>query len=222
MKKLEKILCYSFKDINILKLALTHRSIGNKNNERLEFLGDSILELVISEELFIKFPDINEGDLSRLRANLVCAKMLAKIAKKIDLSNFLILGKGELRSAGFRKESILSDTMEAIIGAIFIDSNYTNVKKVLLHIYKDIFLQADKEEISKDFKTQLQELLQKKKSNLPIYKLLKISGKDHDSDFYVECILTNEKLCSQGVAKSIKDAEQICAKLILKKIKDEF
>ena len=222
MKKLENYLHYNFKNINLLKTALTHRSVGNNNNERLEFLGDSFLGLVISEELFKNFSMIDEGHLSRLRANLVCGKTLVEIAKKINLSDFLILGKGELKSAGFRKESILEDTIEAIIAAIFMDSGYKAAQKVVLFLYSDILLKIDEKEIHKDFKTQLQELLQKKGSNLPFYKLLKTTGKDHNAVFYVECRLQSENISAQGNAKSIKIAEQICAKLLLQKLKNEF
>ena len=129
MIKLQKSLTYKFNDVALLKLALTHRSVSNNNNERLEFLGDSVLGAIISRELFHRFPKIDEGQLSRLRSHLVRGQTLAKLAKTIDLSDFLILGQGELKSGGFRRESIQADTLEAIIGAIFIDSDLS-----LIHI----------------------------------------------------------------------------------------
>lgn len=222
MKKLQQYCKYTFSDSNLLKTALTHRSFGNNNNERLEFLGDSFLNIVISEELFKKFPNINEGDLSRLRANLICGKTLVQIARKINLSDFLILGRGELKSAGFRKESILEDAVEAIVGAIFLDSDYKRTKEVVLFLYEDILSNIDETSINKDFKTQLQEFLQKYKLDLPVYTLLKITGKDHNAVFYVQCELKNKDITTKASAKSIKEAEQRSAELLLKKIKNEF
>jgi ribonuclease-3 len=219
MDKLQKSIDYKFNDVALLKLALTHRSVSNNNNERLEFLGDSVLGAIISRELFQRFPKIDEGQLSRLRSHLVRGQTLAKLAKTIDLSDFLILGQGELKSGGFRRESIQADTLEAIIGAIFIDSDYATTNQVVLSLYKDLLDEANPEDSLKDFKTQLQEFLQKKGSILPSYELLKTTGQDHNAVFYVSCTLGEEGLSVEKNAKNIKRAEQACAESLLERLK---
>ncbi len=168
MDKLQKNISYQFKNIGLLKQALTHRSVGKNNNERLEFLGDSILGCIISGELYQRFPSINEGQLSRLRSHLVKGQTLAKIAKAINLSETLVLGQGELKSGGFRRESIQADAFEAVLGAIFLDSDYLTVKRVVLKLYKDLLNDTSPEDSLKDYKTKLQELLQKKGLSLPV------------------------------------------------------
>ena len=162
MEKLQKNIFYQFNDIDLLKQALTHRSVSKKNNERLEFLGDSILGCVMSQELYHRFPLIDEGQLSRLRSHLVRGQTLAKLAKTIKLSETLVVGQGELKSGGFRRESIQSDAFEAILGAIFLDSDYTTVSGIILKLYDELLNESGPEDSLKDFKTQLQELLQKK------------------------------------------------------------
>jgi len=219
MDKLQKSIDYKFNDVALLKLALTHRSVSNNNNERLEFLGDSVLGAIISRELFQRFPKIDEGQLSRLRSHLVRGQTLAKLAKTIDLSDFLILGQGELKSGGFRRESIQADTLEAIIGAIFIDSDYATTNQVVLSLYIDLLDEANPEDSLKDFKTQLQEFLQKKGSILPSYELLKTTGQDHNAVFYVSCTLGEEGLSVEKNAKNIKRAEQACAESLLERLK---
>jgi len=219
MIKLQKRLAYEFNDVALLKRALTHRSISYNNNERLEFLGDSVLGSIISRELFQRFPRIDEGQLSRLRSHLVRGQTLAKLAKTIDLSDFMILGQGELKSGGFRRESIQADTLEAIIGAIFIDSDYLATNKVVLRLYKNLLEETNPADSLKDFKTQLQEFLQKKGSLLPNYELIKTTGQDHNAIFYVRCTLGEENLCIEKNAKSIKRAEQACAELLLGNLK---
>lgn len=219
MIKLQKGLAYEFNDVALLKRALTHRSVSNNNNERLEFLGDSVLGSIISRELFQRFPRIDEGQLSRLRSHLVRGQTLAKLAKTIDLSDFMILGQGELKSGGFRRESIQADTLEAIIGAIFIDSDYLATNKVVLRLYKNLLEETNPADSLKDFKTQLQEFLQKKGSLLPNYELIKTTGQDHNAIFYVRCTLGEENLCIEKNAKSIKRAEQACAELLLGNLK---
>jgi len=219
MIKLQKRLAYEFNDVALLKRALTHRSISYNNNERLEFLGDSVLGSIISRELFQRFPRIDEGQLSRLRSHLVRGQTLAKLAKTIDLSDFMILGQGELKSGGFRRESIQADTLEAIIGAIFIDSDYLATNKVVLRLYKNLLDETSPADSLKDFKTQLQEFLQKRGLLLPNYELIKTTGQDHNAIFYVRCTLGEENLCVEKNAKSIKRAEQACAELLLGNLK---
>ncbi|MGE4569796.1 MAG: ribonuclease III [Gammaproteobacteria bacterium] len=218
MIKLQKSLDYEFNDVTLLKRALTHRSVSNNNNERLEFLGDSVLGSIISRELFQRFPKIDEGQLSRLRSHLVRGETLAKLAKTIDLSDFLILGQGELKSGGFRRDSIQADTLEAIIGAIFIDSDYLITNRIVLKLYKALLDESNPEDSLKDFKTKLQEFLQKKGFILPNYELLKTTGQDHNAVFYVRCTLGEDNLCVEKYAKSIKRAEQACAESLLEKL----
>jgi|TARA_B100001079_G_scaffold22629_1_gene17514 ribonuclease-3 len=218
MERLQKNIDYSFNNIDLLKQALTHRSVGKQNNERLEFLGDSVLGSIISRELYQRFPSIDEGQLSRLRSHMVRGQTLAKLAKQINLSEQLILGQGELKSGGFRRESIQADAFEAVLGAIFLDSDYLTVNKVILKLYKELLDEANPDDSHKDFKTQLQEALQKRGSDLPQYDLIKTSGKDHNAVFYVRCSLTNENIKVEKSSKSIKRAEQACAEVILEKL----
>ena len=219
MKKLQKNISYQFSDIELLNKALTHRSVSKQNNERLEFLGDSVLGSIISEELYSRHSNIDEGQLSRLRSHLVRGNTLANLAKKLNISENLRLGQGELKSGGFRRESILADTFEAILGAIFLDSDYLTVKKVVLNLFSDLLNEARSEDSLKDFKTQLQELLQKKGYDLPKYELLQTKGKDHNAVFYVSCHVEVLKIKVEKNAKSIKRAEQACAQSILEEIK---
>jgi len=218
MERLQNNIDYSFNNIDLLRQALTHRSVGKQNNERLEFLGDSVLGSIISRELYQRFPSIDEGQLSRLRSHMVRGQTLAKLAKQINLSEQLILGQGELKSGGFRRESIQADAFEAVLGAIFLDSDYFTVNKVILKLYKELLDEANPDDSHKDFKTQLQEALQKRGSDLPQYDLIKTSGKDHNAVFYVRCSLTNENIKVEKSSKSIKRAEQACAEVILEKL----
>ena len=215
MEKLQKNIDYHFSDAALLKQALTHRSVNNNNNERLEFLGDSILGCVISHELYLRFPLVDEGQLSRLRSSLVRGQTLAKLAKTLNLSENLVLGQGELKSGGFRRESIQADAFEAILGAIFLDSDYLTVSAVILKLYDGLLNEASPDDSLKDFKTQLQELLQKKGRSLPMYELIKTKGQDHNAVFYVSCNIKEFNLSVEENAKSIKRAEQACAESIL-------
>jgi ribonuclease-3 len=215
MEKLQKNIDYHFSDATLLKQALTHRSVNKNNNERLEFLGDSILGCVISHELYHRFPLVDEGQLSRLRSSLVRGQTLAKLAKTLNLSETLVLGQGELKSGGFRRESIQADAFEAILGAIFLDSDYLTVSAVILKLYDELLNDASPDDSLKDFKTQLQELLQKKGHSLPIYELIKTKGQDHNAVFYVSCHIKEFNLSVEENAKSIKRAEQACAESIL-------
>jgi len=218
MEKLQKNIDYHFSDVALLKQALTHRSVNKNNNERLEFLGDSILGCVISHELYHRFPLVDEGQLSRLRSSLVRGQTLAKLAKTLNLSETLVLGQGELKSGGFRRESIQADAFEAILGAIFLDSDYVTVSTVILKLYDELLNEASPDDSLKDFKTQLQELLQKKGHSLPIYELVKTKGQDHNAVFYVSCHIKEFNLSVEENAKSIKRAEQACAELILESL----
>ena len=215
MEKLQKNINYHFSDVALLKQALTHRSVNKNNNERLEFLGDSILGCVISHELYHRFPLVDEGQLSRLRSSLVRGQTLAKLAKTLNLSETLLLGQGELKSGGFRRESIQADAFEAMLGAIFLDSDYVTVSDVILKLYEELLNDASPDDSLKDFKTLLQELLQKKGHSLPMYELIKTKGQDHNAVFYVSCHIKEFNLSVEENAKSIKRAEQACAESIL-------
>lgn len=203
---------YAFKNIKLLKQALTHRSADVINNERLEFLGDSLLSSVIANALYQRFPEKNEGELSRLRAHLVKGDTLTLIAQQLQLGNYLFLGQGELKSGGFRRASILADALEAIFASIFIDSDYETCEKIILYLFKEQILSCDEDENLKDPKSQLQEYLQAKKINLPQYQLTKIEGEMHDQIFYVTCIVPSLNLSSTGAGSTRRKAEQEAAK----------
>ena len=218
MDKLQKNISYQFNNIDLLKQALTHRSVSKNNNERLEFLGDSILGCVISCELYQRFPLIDEGQLSRLRSYLVRGQTLAKLAKTIKLSETLVLGQGELKSGGFRRESIQADAFEAILGAIFLDSDYLTLSRVVLKLYEDLLNDISPDDSLKDFKSQLQELMQKKGYSLPLYELIKTKGQGLGAIFYVSCHIKEYKLTVEKKAESIKMAEQACAESLLERL----
>ncbi len=218
MDKLQQKINYQFKDIALLKLALTHRSMGKNNNERLEFLGDSILGLVISRELYKRFDHVDEGKLSRLRSHLVRGQTLAQLARELELSDILILGPGELKSGGFRRESIQADAVEAIFGAVLLDSGFETINTVILDLYCDLLDGINPNDSLKDPKTQLQEYLQKRSNVLPKYELVKTVGKDHNAVFTVNCSLQDQAMQVEQAAKSIKRAEQLCAQILLDKL----
>ena len=216
--RLCRTLGYEFNNIALLEQALTHRSAASKHNERLEFLGDSILSIVVSDALYHQFPKATEGDLSRMRATLVCGKMLAEIGKEFKLGDYLKLGPGELKSGGFRRESILADAVAAIIGAIYLDSDIEVCRALVLNWYKSRL--ATIEPVNqKDPKTLLQEQLQGFKKPLPVYKVVNISGEAHAQTFTVECKVEQLKDAVIGVANSRRKAEQIAAAEVLERIK---
>lgn len=220
-QRLYRRLGYEFKEPNYLKQALTHCSVGVDNNERLEFLGDSILSIVIAHALFEKFPQYNEGELSRLRAHLVKGEMLAKIALEIELGDYLFLGQGELKSGGFRRASILTDALEAIFAAILLDGGFAESQRVILSLYQSRLEDKNLQSNLKDYKTQLQEYLQAKKLPLPQYSLLKIEGEEHEQLFHVLCKLPKSNLETKGQAENRRKAEQRAAKEILQKLLGE-
>jgi len=185
--QLERRLGHIFNDKTLMELALTHRSYGNRNNERLEFLGDSLVNLIIAEALFQRFPDAKEGQLSRLRASLVKGETLAKVAIEFAVGDCLNLGSGELKSGGFRRESILADSVEALIGAIYLDSDMATCKDHVLRWYHDRIQATTLVSSGKDPKTLLQELLQSRKQPLPTYTMSEVSGEAHAQVFTVTC-----------------------------------
>lgn len=214
LKRLEGRIAYQFSDFNLLKQALTHRSALGEHNERLEFLGDSILSFAISTDLYKRFPKVNEGDLSRMRATLVCGKMLSEVGREFKLSDCLILGPGELKSGGFRRDSIIADAVEAIIGAIFLDSDINTVNKQVLTWF-DSRLKTIQPGISqKDPKTRLQEHLQSRKQALPVYEVIEVKGQAHNQQFTMSCQIQGLE-AKQGTGTSRRKAEQMAAKLVL-------
>ena len=217
LNSLYKKLNYSFKDQELLRLALSHRSIGKNNNERLEFLGDSVIGYVIAEELYQRFKNEDEGNLSRYRSLLVKGETLASIARQFEVGKYLKLGGGELKSGGFRRASILADAMEAIIGAITLDSDIEKARQCILLWYKER-LDNIKTLDLKDPKTRLQELLQAKKFSLPEYKVVSINGKEHAQIFQVDCLVKELEMLVTAEANSRRSAEQKSAELMLEKI----
>lgn len=212
---------FRFNDLNLLRFALTHRSAGGVNNERLEFLGDSVLGFIVAEALFERFPQADEGVLSRLRATLVNQASLAEIARGIHLGDYLILGVGELRSGGFRRDSILSDALEAIIGAVFKDQGYAFCRQWVMTLFAESFERLSSAHWSKDPKTQLQELMQAKGLDLPSYRLLSLTGQPHDQSFVVECSIALAVEPSTGTGSSRKRAEQQAAQMMLSRLGEQ-
>ncbi|QCI19824.1 MAG: ribonuclease III [Buchnera aphidicola (Brevicoryne brassicae)] len=217
-KKIQKVLGYTFTHKDLLRQALTHRSASSKHNERLEFLGDSILSFVIANALYQHFPYINEGDMSRMRATLVRGNTLAEIAYEFDLGEYLKLGQGELKSGGFRRESILANTVEALIGSIYLDSNIKTVEELILKWYEKRLEKISPGDTQKDPKTRLQEYLQSKHLSLPTYFIVEIFGEAHNQLFTIHCKISIISEFLIGTGSSRRKAEQDAAKKALIKL----
>ena len=215
VKELIPKLGYNYQDESLLELALTHRSCGKRNNERLEFLGDSILNFVIAEALFNQFPQAREGEMSRLRARLVKGETLAEIARELGLGDFLRLGSGELKSGGFRRDSILADAVEAIIGSIHLDAGDAASKDFVRKLYHSRLDELDMEETLKDSKTRLQEHMQSRRQPLPAYELERVEGEAHDQTFHIRCDVALLDEPTRGVGSSRRQAEQESARAAL-------
>lgn len=207
---------YSFADGSMLQTALTHRSFSVAHNERLEFLGDGVLNFAIAAQLYDRFPELPEGDLSRLRAHLVRQDSLHRLAQGLNLGDCLHLGEGELKSGGHRRPSILADALEALFGAIFLDGGFDAVQQVINRLYAPVLDSLQPEEILKDAKTRLQEWLQGRKKLLPHYQLVETSGAAHDQRFQVACVIDNPALRTLGTGTSRRLAEQAAAEEALK------
>lgn len=210
-RRLEGRLGHRFKSLPLLQQALTHRSHSSPHNERLEFLGDALLNCVVAELLYDRFQKFPEGDLSRLRAGLVNQAALAEIALGFDLGALLRLGEGELKSGGFRRPSILADALEALFGAIYIDAGFDAVRKVISGLYADRLAGLQEVVPGKDAKTALQEVLQAKRMETPRYQVLHISGEAHQQLFRVACEVPALGLRAEGEGTSRKAAEQDAA-----------
>jgi len=202
---------YTFRQPRLLEQALTHRSKSAENYERLEFLGDSVLGFVISAEIYHRYPNLYEGELTRLRASLVNKSTLAALARDIGLGNHLRLGEGELKSGGYDRDSILADSLEAVFGAICKDSNADEAARVILNLYRERLASLDPHSIPKDPKTQLQEYLQKLSLPTPTYVVQKVTGEPHNQNFVVECHVTGLDGPACGEGNSRRHAEQAAA-----------
>jgi len=202
---------YVFKQPRLLSRALTHRSYAPEHNERLEFLGDSVLGCVIAKYLYSNYPQLSEGELSRLRSNLVREETLATLAQQLNLGNYLKLGEGERKSGGFRRPSILADAMEALLGAILLDSGFADAETAVLNLFVPYLAQIDVQTLGKDAKTLLQEYLQGKHIPLPTYSIVATQGEAHTQSFHVECAIPSLKICTRGEGHSRRNAEQQAA-----------
>lgn len=219
LNEFEKIINYSFKNIEILEKSLTHSSYSNEdksyskvNNERLEFLGDAVLSITVSRFIFDKFPEYPEGDLTKLRSQVVCEDTLSLVAANLQIGRFLLLGKGEEASGGRERKSILADAVEAIIAAIYIDGGYRKAEEFVLHNLTKYIQLAVKGKIVTDFKSYLQEYYQSKSQSCKIrYVVTKEEGPDHEKMFHVN-VLVNKTVVGKGTGKSKKLAEQDAAK----------
>lgn len=215
---LDKRIAYQFKSDALREQALTHRSFGSPHNERLEFLGDGVLNCIVAEELYNRFPALSEGQLSRLRANLVRKDSLSVIALELGLSEFLRLGEGELANGGGSRPSMLADALEAVYGAIFQDGGYEAVRESVRHTFRAEFEKLDPAKPSKDPKTLLQEHLQGRQHKLPSYRVVATKGAAHRQTFEVECVVAELNLTASGTGSTRRIAEQNAAAKILKQI----
>ncbi len=212
---LDKTLHYRFQDSGLLTQALTHRSATGPNNERLEFLGDAILDFVISDAVFKRRPEANEGDLSKLRASLVKDTSLAKLAASLGIGEHLVLGSGERKTGGHRRESILADALEAIFGAVFLDSGFAAAKEIIERVFAERLEELPDAEDLRDAKTRLQEWLQARKLSLPDYELVGVTGKAHQQRFSVSCTVSELSQTTEGEATTRRKAEQKAARRML-------
>ncbi len=219
-QSLYKKIGYSFQDPDKLSLALTHRSASKKHNERLEFLGDAVLGMVIANALFKRFPKQPEGNLTRMRSTLVKGDTLAELGVEFELGDLLFLGSGELKSGGFRRSSILADAVEAIIGAIYLESGIATCEEVVLAWFDKRIKALNPELHLKDDKTRLQEYLQGRGLALPQYEVVDIGGKAHDQTFVVQCTVATLPKPTIGRGNSRRKAEMKAARLILEKLTD--
>ena len=210
---------YVFTQPQLLQRALTHRSLSPAHNERLEFLGDSVLNCVIAKHLHDSFPDLPEGDLSRLRSNLVNQQTLFLLAQQLHLGELLLLGEGERKSAGHRRPSILADALEALFGAVFLDGGFAAAQQAVLGLYVPFIAQADVQTLGKDAKTLLQEYLQGKRMALPKYTVIATQGEAHAQLFQVECEIAQLKLTTRGEGVSRRAAEQAAAEAAYSQLK---
>jgi ribonuclease-3 len=217
--ELQRRLQHEFTNAALLTQALTHRSFSADHYERLEFLGDSVLNLAVSDLLYTRLANLPEGDLSRVRANLVKQETLHQLAVGLGLPEVMRLGEGEVRSGGQKRPSILADTLEAIIGAVYLDAGFTTAQALVQRLFKDVEINPGMEAIGKDPKTELQEWLQGRKMKLPLYKVVGTLGAAHKQSFDVECEIPELRLTERGIGGSRRSGEQAAAAAMLLTIK---
>ena len=215
---LEKTLRFRFQNAELFEQALTHRSATQHNNERLEYLGDAVLEFVVSEAVYRAGPDAPEGDLTKLRASLVKEETLAEIALELGLGEHLILGSGERKTGGHRRESILADTLEAIFGAVFLDSGIDAAKALIDRVYESRYRELPDVQDLRDPKTRLQEWLQARGMSLPLYELAEVSGKGHKQRFVVTCTIVESSSVTDGESTTRRKAEQKAARKMIERL----
>ena len=215
---MKNVLGHDFSNTELLTMALTHRSFSRNHNERLEFLGDALLGMFIADELYIKFPEAAESDLTRLRSSLVKKDALAQLAKQLDLGSHIRFGIGENKSGGRQKESLLANTLEALIGAIYLDSDLENCRRFILKLYASLLDELTAENIPKDPKSELQEYLQANKKSLPAYNVVAEEGEAHDKLFTVECSVDGITKPIVAKGRSKRNAEQTAARTALEMI----
>jgi len=218
VERLCRAIGYVFRDTGLVETALTHRSAGGENNERLEFLGDAILGFVVADYLYGHYGEADEGELSRLRAALVKGDSLAEVAHSLQLGKYLNLGPGELRSGGHSRASILADAVEALLAAVYLDGGYPAAREVILRLFDEKLSGLGRKSRQKDPKTRLQELLQSRKVALPVYAILDITGEQHEQCFTVSCRVEELELESKGTGSSRRKAEQNAASQLLKEL----
>jgi len=220
--KLEKAIDYKFRDETLLDIALTHRSIGQGNNERLEYLGDAALGFVIADAIFHKFPQASEGELTRLRASLVKGETLAMLGRELNLGDYIKLGPGERKSGGWRRDSILANTLEAIIGAVYLDADMEVCRKCVNSLYRQLIAEVSPDKLNKDPKTTLQELLQSRKLELPEYQVISETGEAHERLFEIACVIKEQGISVQGEGRSKRVAEQSAAEKALPELEKKL
>ena len=204
-------IAHAFANPDLLRQALTHRSYGTPNNERLEFVGDAVLGFVVALTLYERFPDIPEGQLTRVRAHLVREDTLAQVARRIDLGAAIRLGEGEMKSGGADRASILADALEAVFGAVFLDAGFAAARQAIEAAYADVLRDADPARLGKDAKTRLQEALHKRRLPEPVYEIVATTGKAHAQEFAVECRIADLAIVTRGIGASRRAAEQDAA-----------
>jgi ribonuclease-3 len=220
-ERLQKALGYIFSEPRLLKQALTHRSFSSTHNERLEFVGDGVLNAVVARRLYHTFPQFSEGDLSRLRAHFVRQDSLALIASELNLGDYLWLGEGELKSGGHRRPSILADALEAILGAIWLDGGFEAAQNVVEQLFAARIAEVNPEDAMKDAKTSLQEWLQARKLSLPLYEVIRQTGESPDQVFEVACTCVELKMASKAEGTSRRAAEQEAAGALLQQLRQQ-
>jgi ribonuclease-3 len=218
LKKLQSAIAYQFKDEKLLCHALTHKSYSSHHNERMEFLGDAILNTSITIYLYKNFSKQDEGELSRIRASLVKGETLAKIAKELNFGDYLFLGAGELKSGGYKRASILANVVEAVIGAVFLEGGFAQAEQFVLSLYQGRLDEDTILSLDKDPKSRLQEYLQSRKMELPIYEVVNVQGKDHDQMFTVSCQISAMDIEVEVQGRNRRSAERKVAELVLKKL----